>query len=191
MLRPAMPTMLAAILFGCSTPAPAPVRLPPAPIAEEVVPEARYCARPHEKTAIDMAGLKSRLMVAALSCGGTDQYNAFITKNRPVLVAQEKALDGYFSRNYGRRGQAEHDDYITALANLQSQRRTRDAATFCEQATTLFSDVGAVKGGTELLPLASARKISQPMTVSECPTEPVRAARPAARSAARKAPARR
>lgn len=187
MLRPALPIMFVAILFGCAKETPAPVRLPPAPIAEEVVPEARYCARPPEKTAIDVAGLKSRLMVAALSCGGTDKYNEFITRNRPVLVAQEKALDGYFSRNYGRRGQAEHDDYITALANMQSQRRTRDAATFCEQATTLFSDVGAIKGATELPPLASARKISQPMTVSECPAEPVRATRPAAR----KAPAKR
>ena len=183
MLRPALPIMLAAILFGCSKEAPAPARLPPVAIAEEEVPDAKFCARAPEKTAIDVAGLKTRLMVAALSCGGTDKYNEFITKNRPVLVAQEKALSSYFSRNYGRRGQAEQDDYITALANMQSQRRTRDAATFCEQATALFSDVGAIKGATELPPLASARKISQPMTVSECPAEPVRAARPAARKA--------
>jgi len=188
MLRPTLPLMLAAVLFGCSKEAPPPVQLPPAPIAEEVVPNARYCARAPEKTAIDVAGLKSRLMVAALSCGGTDKYNEFVTKNRPVLVAQEKALAGYFSRNYGRRGQAEQDDYITALANMQSQRRTRDTKTFCEQATILFSDVGAIKGSSELPPLASARKISQPMNVSECPPEPAPAARAPAHPAARKAP---
>lgn len=186
MLRPALPIMLAAVLFGCTKETPAPVQLPPTPFVEEVVPEARFCARPPEKTAIEVAGLKSRLMVAALSCGGTDKYNEFITKNRPALVAQEKALSSYFSHNYGRRGQAEQDDYITALANMQSQRRTRDAATFCEQATVLFSDVGAIKDATELPPLASAKKISQPMTVSDCPAEPVRAARPAARKASAK-----
>jgi hypothetical protein len=190
MLRPALPLMLAVVLFGCSKGAPpAPAQLPPAPVAEEVVPDARFCARPPEKTALEMAGLKSRLMVAALSCGGTEKYNEFITKNRPALVAQEKALASYFSRNYGRRGQSEQDDYITALANMQSQRRTRDAATFCEQAAILFSDVGAIKGSAELPPLASARKISQPMNVTECSSEPTPPARPAATT--RRAPAKR
>ncbi|HEY0418262.1 MAG TPA: hypothetical protein VGC80_01955 [Acetobacteraceae bacterium] len=189
-MRPVLPLVIIAALAGCAKEAPPPAP-PPAPVAniEETVPDARFCARAPEKTALEVAGLKSRLMVAALSCNVTDKYNDFILKNRPVLVQQEKAMGSYFGRNYGKRGQAEQDDYITALANMQSQRRLRDSARFCEEAQTLFTEVGAMRGPSDLPPLASVKKISQPMNLTECPAEPAptpkAAAKPARRSSKR------
>ncbi len=161
--------LIAAALAGCAKDAPPPA--PPAPpkLVEEAIPDARFCAKPAEKTAFDVTAMKTRLMIAALSCGGTAQYNGFITKNRQTLVTQEKALALYFSRNYGKRGQAEQDDYITALANLQAQRRTRDTDAFCKDSTAMFDDVAKVKAPAELMTVASARPIVQPMNVAVCP----------------------
>lgn len=159
----------AAVLASCAKQAPPPSP-PPAPIAfiEEVMPEAPYCAKPAEKTAFDIAALKTRLVVAAISCGDADRYNGFIIKNRPGLVTQEKNLSSYFSRNYGRSGQTKQDDYITQLANLQAQRRTRDTAAFCKDTGGTFDEVAAVKTPVELNNLASAKQVAQPMRLAEC-----------------------
>jgi hypothetical protein len=117
-MRPAIACLLALGLAQCApppTPAPAPAPEPPV-VAEEPVPDAPFCARPAEKTAFQVAALKSRLMVTALACDASEKYNAFITTHRAALLPQESTLSGYFQRNYGRRAQSEHDEYITNLA---------------------------------------------------------------------------
>ena len=161
--------LVAAALAGCAKDAPP--SAPPAPpkLVEETIPDARFCAKPAEKTAFNVAAMKTRLMIAALSCGGTPQYNGFISRNRQALVTQEKALALYFTRNYGRRGQAEQDDYITALATLQAQRRTRDTDAFCKDTASLFEDVAKVKAPAELVAVAGAKAVNQPMNVALCP----------------------
>lgn len=167
-MRTPLAMLIAAALAGCAKEAPPPP--PPAPqVVEETIPDARFCAKPAEKTAFDVTAMKTRLMIAALSCGGTPQYNSFITKNRQGLVAQEKALALYFSRNYGRRGQVEQDDYITALANIQAQRRTRDTDAFCKDTTGIFDDVAKIKAPADLAAVASSKPIAQPMNVAVCP----------------------
>ena len=40
------------------------------------------CAPPSEREALDVAGLKSFLMVVTLTCNNDDQYNAFVNKFR-------------------------------------------------------------------------------------------------------------
>ena len=37
-------------------------------------------------------------MVTALTCGADERYNAFVTKYRPELTAQDRALGSYFTR---------------------------------------------------------------------------------------------
>jgi hypothetical protein len=172
-LRPlaAIAMLLAAGLAGCSKPPPPPpppAPPPPAPVAEEPVPDAPYCAKPEEKTAFDIAALKTRLMVAALACGDSDKYNAFIMQNRPGLVAQEKTLATWFARNYGKKAADEHDDYITALANAQSLHRIRDAAKFCTESEALFGQIATVKAAPDLVLLATSTTLTQPMNVHTC-----------------------
>lgn len=175
-MRPALACLLALGLTQC---APAPPAAPAEPpiVAEEPVPDAQFCARPAEKQAFQVAALKSRLMVTALACDSSEKYNAFITANRPVLLPQEKALSGYFQRHYGRRGQTEHDEYITNLANAQSRRRIIDNARFCRDGQLLYADVAALKSPTEVPGLAASRTISQPFNVKECPETPAPAPR--------------
>ncbi len=180
-MRPALACILALGLTQCAPPPAAPTE--PPIVAEEAVPDAQHCARPTEKTAFQVAALKSRLMVTALACDSTDKYNAFINAHRGTLLPQEKTLSGYFARNFGRRAATEHDEYITNLANAQSRRRIIDNFRFCRDGQQLYADVAAVKSPAEIMTVAASRTISQPFNVKECPETPAaapRQSRPAA-----------
>jgi hypothetical protein len=134
---------------------------------------AQTCARPADKTAFDVAGLKTQLMVTAITCEATERYNAFIVRYRSDLVAQEKVLTGYFRRNFGSRAQAQHDDYITSLANTRSQEGLKSGTAFCSQNVSLFDDVMKVRGGVELADFAAGKASVQPIALIAC-TEPER-----------------
>ncbi len=138
---------------------------------------AQNCARPADKTAFDVAGLKSQLMVTAITCEATERYNTFIARFRPSLLAQEKIVNAYFSRNFGRRATAEHDDYITSLANSQSQNGLKMGTAFCTQNIGMFDEVMALRDGAALPDYATSKSPNQPITLIACttPDRPVRA----------------
>src|SRR3954453_7476353 len=92
---------------------------------------AAECNRPAEDAALDMASLKSTLMVIALTCHTQDRYNAFVNKYKSELGGQERAASSYFSRAYGRAGRARQDDYVTQLANSKSQLGLQQGNQFC------------------------------------------------------------
>jgi len=137
--------------------------------------QAEQCARPVEKTAFNVAGLKSQLMVTALSCqsdaklGSLDKYNAFISRYRADLVSQERSLTSYFQRAYGRSAQKQHDDYITLLANSQADEGIKSGSFFCQQNMGMFDEVMALKTGTDLPVYATTKAIAQPIALVECP----------------------
>ena len=129
---------------------------------------AEPCARPEDRAAFDVVGLKSQLMVTAITCGAEASYNAFVLRFRRDLAGEERVLERYFSRGYGARATREHDDYITSLANAQSQSGLKWGTLFCGQNVGLFDEVMAVKRGTELATLAAARLLAQPIALTEC-----------------------
>jgi hypothetical protein len=129
---------------------------------------AESCARPAERAAFDVAGLKSQLMVTAISCQMEERYNAFVMRYRPDLVRQERTLNSYFDRSFGRGATREHDDYITSLANAQSQNGIRAGMAFCQQNVGLFDEVMALRTGGELPTLAASHTLTQPIALMEC-----------------------
>ena len=129
---------------------------------------AQQCAKPVEKAAFDVASLKSQLMVTAISCQAEEKYNAFIVRFRPDLVVQERSLNAYFQRSFGRRSTQEHDDYVTNLANSQSEVGIKAGTAFCQQNISLFDEVMALKSGTDLAPLAANKSLVQPIALVEC-----------------------
>ncbi len=139
--------------------------------------QAQSCARPTDKTAFDVAGLKSQLMVTAITCEATERYNTFIMRYRADLVAQEKVLTAYFVRNFGKKAQAQHDDYITSLANTQSQDGLKAGNAFCDRNIAMFDDVMKLHGGTELSDYATGKASVQPIELVACasPDRPARA----------------
>lgn len=134
------------------------------------IAQAEGCARAPEKTAFDVAGLKSQLMVTAITCEATERYNTFILRYRPNLVAEEKVLNSYFARNYGKRAQPEHDDYITSLANSQSQNGLKAGTGFCKANMAMFDEVMALRSGAELPEFATGKNPNQPITLVACTT---------------------
>lgn len=156
-------------------------------LGSHVAAAATSCAGPAERTAFDIAGLKSQMMVTALTCAENEKYNAFITRFRPDLASNEKVLNGYFSRTFGRSAQKQHDDYITQLANEQSQTGLKQGTLFCMQSVGLFDEASALRNGGELPDFASGKTLVQPISMTSCGVEPRRAT-PAP---SRRAPARR
>ncbi|QBL93686.1 hypothetical protein KSAC_14600 [Komagataeibacter saccharivorans] len=149
------------------------------------------CSPSPAHEAFDVQGLKSELMVTALSCGAQDKYNSFVVKFRGKLTNEEHVLNGYFHTTYGRNAQRQHDDYITQLANVQSERGLKSGTAFCQQRLSMFDEVLVLDSAADLSNYAQAKDILQPASYLTC-TAPDRPARPAAAtsSSRSRAPAR-
>jgi len=129
---------------------------------------AEPCARTDEKQAFDVAGLKSELMVTAIACQMQNRYNEFIGRYRPELQADERALNRYFARSAGRHAQESHDNYITNLANTQSEEGVQQGTLFCQRHLSLFDEVMALKSVRELPAYAQSKSLAQPIGIVEC-----------------------
>ena len=132
------------------------------------VASAASCGGSSAREAFDVQGLKSELMVTALSCKAQERYNGFVAKFRSALLREEERLNTYFRTTYGRRAQVEHDDYITQLANAQSEKGLQSGTIFCNQRMAMFDEVGALDNEQDLSNYAQAKDITQPATFETC-----------------------
>jgi hypothetical protein len=124
------------------------------------------------RTAFDIEGLKSQLMVTALACQQQDKYNAFMTRYQPTVAAQEHALNAYFKRAYGRAAEKAYDDYISNLANIQEQDGLKAGTAFCENLATMFNEVMSLHDSSELHDFVNSKTIAQPVTFETCSAAP-------------------
>ncbi|MFQ3622688.1 MAG: hypothetical protein SNJ73_03995 [Acetobacteraceae bacterium] len=129
---------------------------------------AQSCANAREKSAFDLRALQTHLMVGALSCGMHDRYNAFVTRFQSDLAGAHRNLSGYFNRVHGARGQRDLNEYITALANAQSQEGIRHGNTFCARIGPMFDRVMATAGNADLLQMAAQANLPQAYPVRAC-----------------------
>jgi hypothetical protein len=114
----------------------------------------------------DIEALKSEMMVLATDCHADAQYNAFMERFHPDLLANEHELDAYFRRLYGHRGQTEHDSFITNLANAQSEVGLHQGTDFCPRNEVLFQEAMTVNSNE--LPAFAAGKDVLPPTLAAC-----------------------
>ena len=121
---------------------------------------------------MDISWLKSQLMVTALTCRQDEKYNAFVNRYRSELVAQDKALAGYFTRVNGNQGAKRRDDYVTQLANNQSQTGLRQGTAFCDRSASILDEVQMLRGTNELADFAAAKGVVQPINVTACGNGP-------------------
>jgi hypothetical protein len=128
------------------------------------------CLRPQERSVVEVAALRSELMVLATGCHQDDRYNAFIRKYQPDLMGNERAVGEVFKRMYGKRAQQEHDRFTTDLANGESSAGINLGTDFCARNTALFSEVMALPDAAQL-PAYAAGKDLVPATVNMCPQE--------------------
>ena len=149
----------ALVLAGCSRPAPKIAAAPPAapvghiyPVAVDmpppVSPRIKFTSADKEKfqQAFNIVGLKSALMVAALSCDEQPQYDAFMTSFQPHVLAEQHQMDAYFYKASGPySGQKMEDTFITLLANNQSVAGIAEGQSFCLNSGAEFKAVLALK----------------------------------------------
>ncbi len=126
------------------------------------------CATPTQTAMFDIAGLKSELMVTTLSCNADSEYNAFITRYRALLQADDAALQHYFVRTFGGGGQAAHDAYITTVANKMSEIAVAEGNNFCRRHLVLFSEVLALDRTDSLALFAASRGYVEPIAPASC-----------------------
>ncbi len=151
-----------ASLTGCSKPAPvvevAPPTAPVGHVYATLVPVPAPTSRrvhitPAEQERLQQAfniiGLKSALMVGALSCNQQDRYDQFMTEFQPHILAEQHVMDAYFRRIGGYRGQKEEDSFVTLLANNQSLSGN-GAGNFCLNNSAEFDAVLALRHPQEL-----------------------------------------
>jgi len=128
---------------------------------------AQSCANAREKAAFDLRALQTHLMVGALTCGMHDRYNAFVTRFQSDLAGAHRNLTGYFNRVHGRSAQRDLNEYITALANAQSQEGIRLGSHFCGRIGPLFDQVMG-GGNAELAAISAAAGLPQAYPVRPC-----------------------
>ena len=128
------------------------------------------CLSPSQRAMFDVQALRSELMVLATGCGDDQGYNAFIQRYRPELLANEHAVSEFFHHRYGRRGQTEHDTFVTALANEQASRASRLGSEFCPRNGQIFHEVMALQSTSQLPPFAAGQALF-PDSMDVCPTE--------------------
>jgi hypothetical protein len=136
---------------------------------------AQQCASQSDQTVFDLQALKSSLMVLATGCPDSDHaYNEFVSKYKPELGANDRALAAYFKKVYGRSAQREQDAYVTNLANAQSDSGVHQGSDFCPRTSALFSEVMALRSATDL-PEYAAGKDLIPAQLGACAAPPAAA----------------
>ncbi len=135
------------------------------------------CARPAEQAAFDVEQLKSELMVTAISCKVQDRYNAFVNRYKSDIVSNEKTINGFFARNNGRQAQKQHDEYITQLANAQSQEGLTNGTAFCDERLGMFDEVMALPSSQDLPDYEHGKNVATPVDFTTCAAEPEKAGR--------------
>ena len=126
------------------------------------------CLPSSEAAALDVAGLKTELMYIALTCNARDQYNTFINKYKTEINGDERTVNTYFGHAYGRTGQKRHDDFITNLANTQSQTGMAQGNRYCDHNVGVFEEVMALRSPAELSAYAAGRAAPQHVLLPGC-----------------------
>jgi len=69
---------------------------------------------------------------------------------------------------HGRAAQARRDDYVTQLANSESQNGSRQGALFCAFSLPIFDEVMALRNPGELGAYTAGKTVAQPIRVIAC-----------------------
>lgn len=102
---------------------------------------ASQCANREEAAALHVRSLQTWMVVASLSCGLVDDYNAFVLKFRPALQSHGDTLVSYFQRAYGGAGTSKLNRYVTLLANQASALSLKDRATYCARTAEMYDEM--------------------------------------------------
>jgi hypothetical protein len=141
---------------------------------------AQSCLLPPDREAFTVIALKSALMVGALSCGHSEQYDDFMTKFQSFIENEQHVLDAYFVRAGGLANETDEDSFITSLANSQSVASIAEGPDFCAGNADLFDLLLSLKDRAALESFISDNTPAPPAGFTLC--APTRDAPPPAAS---------
>ncbi len=131
------------------------------------------CLQPGEVHGFNIIGLKSALMVGALSCDMEKNYDGFMVKFQPQILEAQQQMDHYFVRAGGLAGQALEDQFTTQLANSESDAAAAQGAAFCGQAAKQFATAAGLGGTLDLISYAVKLNLAAPPGApAQCPAAP-------------------
>ena len=133
--------------------------------------QANACMSQSSEQALDVLGLKSSLMVAALACHQNSRYNQFMLRFQPRVLAAQEQVDHFFKRHYGANSRSYEDSYITSLANVQSIAGIRQGVDYCDQTNRLFKNVLAIQTVSGLDQFSKQEPAVQPIVIVTCGIE--------------------
>jgi hypothetical protein len=84
-------------------------------------------------------------MVAALACGEQARYNVFVAKFQKQLINEGKSLREFFSRAYGKNATSKLNEFVTSMANRESNLSIHDRNAYCLRAGELFDGLGSIR----------------------------------------------
>jgi hypothetical protein len=152
---------------------------------------AQSCMPAAEANAFHLRALQSQLMVTAITCQRDADYNAFVRKYQRDLQAAYNGVQGHFRRTSRGAAQRDLDQYITTLANAQSQDGLRAGTHFCPLNTPLFQLAMAKNDAASLAEFAVERNLVNPVSTTSCAATPASATTRTTTAARAATPARR
>jgi hypothetical protein len=103
------------------------------------------CKANSDEKSVFVRSLQTDLMVGALTCNSSDQYNSFIHQFSSVLKTDADHLRGYFKKRNGKAGPDELNTFVTHLANDESERSIQQGQTaYCDNTAKIFQTVLAL-----------------------------------------------
>jgi len=118
------------------------------------------CARPEDMSAVKVAAIQQRLMVAALSCNAAPLYNNFVTTYQKDLQASDRNLESFFRRLHGKTGTEDYHAFKTHLANASSMESIRDITAYCTSAKQMFDNALSTDKAALVVFVASQRTMA-------------------------------
>jgi hypothetical protein len=128
------------------------------------------CALQDEMMALNTRVLQSELVVAALNCHESSQYNAFVQRFQPQLVASGVAFRNYFNRLYGPYGEQVMDEMVTKLANIAVMRSWALGPFYCPSEDSVFNSLLALDA-SQLANFAASRPYVLDHDILPCPVQ--------------------
>jgi len=129
---------------------------------------AAQCMQAAEKTAFDVRALQSQLMIAALTCEQRDEYNTFVERHQRALSGAHQQITSYFGRKYGSAGEQQRDEYITDLANAQSQEVIRQGSSFCYHMRSFVQQALMLPNTDEMARFVVEKNVTTPYLLATC-----------------------
>ena len=131
------------------------------------------CKRSSDEKSVYVRSLQTDLMVAALTCSDSQQYNDFIKRFQAVLKTDAGHLQSYFKKRNGKAGAEELNSFVTRLANDESERSIQvGQSDYCDNANKLFQSVLALSP-KDIEDFATTLPISSEAPVRACAAAPV------------------